>query len=569
MQTSIFPVEQILLKDVDFNLYDYQDRMVKAVYKLIRSGDKRIMCQLATGGGKSRVIAKICYDALSRKRRVLIIAHREELVKQLLNHISFITSPLNIGIIKAGYEFHPECMIQIASIQTLQNRWDLIPYLFDVIIVDEGHHGVAESYQEVYRRHQDAVILWFTATPERADGEGFEDICQAIVTGDSLGASVAELIAQKKLRDFDVYAPDRTVDLSAIQTKGNDYDLALLSEKSRDPVLVADAPKMWSQYCKGRRTAVFTVDVAHSLAVVDEYRKAGIWAEEINAKTPKPERRDKISRFIRGEYLVLVNIGIFTEGFDLNTFAELEGLPEAAIDAVQFLRATQSLSLYLQMAGRGLRQSKDFEKCIFLDHAGVTDEFGDPDFPFKWGLQGAMKDCPSCEKEVRTKIMICPHCSYDFTKPQEEQDQEDLDSVKELVEKNEIDHDKAKDLVLKKRDLMSQFLRFQSIAESEGKSRGWIWFKIKLIAKTYGELFAISQLLGYQSYYTFTQWIEINESKDSSWMPTFDELEEVRKTLKKKDGGAYHGNWTRRQLGIMEEHRMNGLSLLGKKNEQR
>ena len=162
------------------SLRQYQDDLVSGIYAHFRAGRLCVLAQSPVGSGKTRAAARVISDALSRGRRVLFLAHRKELVTQPRDtHAAF---DIPAGIIKAGFEFEPDLPLQIASVQTLGNRLDLIQEP-DLIVVDEAHHSVAGTWDRILAAFPDARVLGLSGTPERTDGVGLADTFEVMVEG--------------------------------------------------------------------------------------------------------------------------------------------------------------------------------------------------------------------------------------------------------------------------------------------------------------------------------------------------------------------------------------------------
>jgi superfamily II DNA or RNA helicase len=365
-------------------LRDYQTRLLSDIY-LALSRVNRVCAQLSTGGGKSLLFKAVAENNFSRHKRTIIIAHREELIRQGVRHIERAGIPSNeIGVVKAGYPFEPDKPVQVASIQTLVNR-ELPPV--DFVIIDEFHHGVADSYQKVLEGYAGLPLVGFTATPCRLDNRGLAEVSDELVCGPPM----KELIKAGWLSPYDLYSAP-PLDLSGVRKVAGDYSRKSLRELVNKQGIAGNPVQDWKAYADGLRTFVFAIDVEHSQQVVEQYRAAGIAADHVDANCSPQERRERITRFIKGETLVLSNVGIFTEGFDLASIAELEGLDECSVDCVQILRPSQSLAFYLQCVGRALRPFPGKQKAIILDNANCRAIHGLPDDEFHWSLEGVKNE---------------------------------------------------------------------------------------------------------------------------------------------------------------------------------
>ena len=359
-------------------LRDYQEEIIAEIETAIAQGYRRIMLQLPTGAGKTR-----CFVELAKRHRAkpyvgnipncLIVAHRKELIDQAEQ--AFRREGIReweIGIIQARERANQHRGIQIASIQSLVRRD--FP-LAGLVIIDEAHHAIANTYQRVihHPHYEDAVILGVTATPERTDGRGFRDSFDILIKG----PTVKELTVQRYLCPYKLYAYTRDrINTSYVKTQAGDYQLNQLAEAVRNSEVRADLVKTWKKQALGKRTVVFAVNVQMSKEYAAIYNaSSGYRAEHIDSQTHKDERKAIFKRFKNGTTTILCNCNIVTEGFDL---------PE--MECVQIVRPTQSRSFWLQMVGRSLRISEGKPHAIILDHTDNYKRLGLPDHEYDWSL---------------------------------------------------------------------------------------------------------------------------------------------------------------------------------------
>jgi DNA repair protein RadD len=240
----------------------------------------------------------------------------------------------------------------------------------DVLFIDEAHHARARSYERVLTAHPRATVIGLTATPCRGDGRGLDNIFQALVEC----PSVAELTALGFLVPVKIFAPVRP-DLSGIRIERGDYAESQLAARMNTASLVGDIVEHWHRLGEGRRTLVFTVNVAHSVHVRNEFCRSDVLAEHIDGSTPLEERKTILARFAAGRVDVVCNCAVLTEGWDR---------PEAS--CLILARPTKSLGLYRQMVGRILRPSPGKADALILDHSGAVFAHGFPDDPIIWTL---------------------------------------------------------------------------------------------------------------------------------------------------------------------------------------
>lgn len=340
------------------------------------------MLQLPTGGGKTVTFVELIKKYLLNKKRVILLAHREELILQAWNTLH--KNKILAGVIKGDQPVNYSFPAQVASIQTIIRRKNLPEA--DLIIIDEAHHAQSDnSYGEIINKYPNAKILGVTATPYRLSGHGFTDVFEKLIQS----VTFKELVNCGYLTPLK-YLVGSIPDLSHIKVTHGDYN-----ERETAKVMeMAPLVESYMQHCKGMAGVVFAVNVEHSLDIVRKYNEAGVPARHLDANTPDQERRQILSNFKNGLIKIISNVGIITEGFD---FPNME--------FVQLARPTKSLSMYLQMVGRVTRVDNDVISGIqdddarrfavscsrkpfgfILDNAGTWQEHGLPEQEFNWEL---------------------------------------------------------------------------------------------------------------------------------------------------------------------------------------
>lgn len=292
------------------------------------------MLQLITGGGKTEIFVDTQKKFLAKGRRVLTIAHREELINQAWNklHQHGIVS----GIIKGGVEPNLRALSQVASIQTITRRRN-IPAP-DLIVIDEAHHTQEDNTygKVIFDMFPNAYVLGVTATPYRLNGMGFTSLFQDLI----LGPTMEELVAAGYLTPLRYFVAKKLPDLSTVGKEKGDYK----AEEAANAIGTAPLLESYTEHCLGMRGVGFAVNIKHSRNIVDMYNAAGITAAHIDGEMHMSDRKAILDRFKAGEIMYISNVGIITEGFD---FPDME--------FVQLARPTLSLALFLQMIGRVTR----------------------------------------------------------------------------------------------------------------------------------------------------------------------------------------------------------------------
>ena len=365
---------------IDSELRNYQQKNKEKVYDAWAKC-RSVMLQMPTGTGKTRLFVSIVKDLHNWGRdnkqavKILILAHRSELIDQISSNLG-VKYGLAHGVIMASNMERRELPIQVGSVPTLNRRlqnWSNKE--FDVIIVDEAHHIKADSYRKIIEEFPMAKVLGVTATPCRLNGAGFKDEFDDLILSDS----VSKFIKNNYLSEYEYYSikasstTQRKIDNITKFAFDGDYDeRALIDILDKDHVR-AGVVTTYLKYANSKRGLVYTINKEHNLHVCGQFIENGISARTIDSDTKKEDREKIIQAFKHGEFEVLCNVNIFSEGFDC---------PD--IEFVQLARPTKSLSMYLQQVGRGLRTSDDKKEVIFLDNVGLYKRFGLPSARRHW-----------------------------------------------------------------------------------------------------------------------------------------------------------------------------------------
>jgi superfamily II DNA or RNA helicase len=201
-----------------YQLRTYQQDLISRIgQSWFDRGNRRVMAQLPTAGGKSVVLSSIVNDFADRNLKVLVLAHRQELIHQLIEKLEAIVNE-PVGVIMAGTQPSYARDIQVGSVQSMARRLDGYPH-FDLIIVDECHHCTSKSYINILDRYPNAKVLGVTATPIRLDGKGFRGVFDDLVCG----VTVSELIEMGSLSPYKYYAGERSMSVEGVKKQGGDY----------------------------------------------------------------------------------------------------------------------------------------------------------------------------------------------------------------------------------------------------------------------------------------------------------------------------------------------------------
>ena len=408
-------------------LFDYQEDMKARIEKALCL-HRSVMAQMPTGTGKTVLLASVVESFLREHSNcnVWIVAHRRELVSQIRETIGRVFSKITPSLftLKEGSTSHPDplssgareetapprrseplrskvggpskvspdCLsasafnvpIKAVSIQWLSKHYDEIEEEPGMIVIDEAHHALAKTYKEMWERFPKAKFLGLTATPCRLNGKGFTDLFDVLVQS----WDVPEFISKGRLATYDFVSiksdgvTQRLID--SLQKRGADGDY---QNKEMDMLLnkkpsIERLYRSLEEFGKDRKGIVYAINISHAQKITKLYQEHGVKAIAIDSKTPATERQQDIEAFKKGDIQVLVNVDIFSEGFDC---------PD--VEFVQLARPTLSLAKYLQMVGRGLRVAKGKKNCVIIDNVGLYRVFGLPSQVWNWNamFEGKLK----------------------------------------------------------------------------------------------------------------------------------------------------------------------------------
>jgi superfamily II DNA or RNA helicase len=397
----------------------YQSRSIQALRDHVRAGKRRILLVLPTGGGKTVIIAAIVRTS---SVPVLFIAHRMELIDQAVKDLAKV-GITNVGVIRGDDKReNSSASVQVASVDTLRNREKPEAGL---VLIDEAHRAVSDTYTAILEHYKHSVILGFTATPTRLDGRplGNQFDCLEVV------ATYQDLIKGGFVVEPLCYTGPIDPDLSTIKLIGGDYDEEGLSDVMRDTSLVGGLLNHWLQLAHlhptpnsarlidgpRRRTFVFAVSIQHSLDICERFESSGIRIAHLDGKTSETERKRIVKAIGTGDLEVVSNVGVLLEGVDV-----------PSVKCILHARPTQSLVLWRQSCGRGLRPWNNI-KPLLLDHASNIVRLGFPHDDLHWELhqkarrmekKQPMRICKGCFAYLPAHKRICPYCDTEAPAPQ-------------------------------------------------------------------------------------------------------------------------------------------------------
>lgn len=339
-----------------YPLRPYQKEAASSVNKEWKSGHSKTLTVLPTGTGKTIVFANIVKERVQAGERVLILAHRDELLSQASDKLKKACD-LETVLEKAGSTcLGSDKPVVVGSVQTLCRPSRLAKFpedYFGTIIIDEAHHAAAASYKRVLEHFPKAKVLGVTATPDRADMQSLSDVFDSL----AYQYTISQAIDDGYLCKLNTKTVPLTVDISSVRTTAGDFnagDLGVILDKYLDKI----ADSLVTQ-CAGRKTVIFTPLVRISKKLAKLLNDRGMKTAEINGTST--DRAEILQKFEAGEYQALTNAMLLTEGWDC-----------PSVDCVVCLRPTKSRSLYAQIVGRGTRNSPGKKNLLILDYLWLS-----------------------------------------------------------------------------------------------------------------------------------------------------------------------------------------------------
>lgn len=378
----------------EIQLYEYQKDMLRQIENAFVT-HQSVMVQMPTGTGKTVLISEVVKREERRVKNpcVWIVVHRRELVEQIKE-----TLERRLGT-TLDAEREKSSVIEVFSIQWLTRHYQELEERPSLIVIDEAHHAVAKTYEEVMNAYPNAKKLGVTATPCRLTKRGFTDLFEVLLCSHS----IAKFIKEGYLSDFDYISLNpnsedhKKIDGLEKRAADGDYNIAEMQEVLDCKPSIGRLYQTIKDFAAGKKGIVYAINIEHAEHIAEYYREQGLAAVAISSKTPKEERRRMIELFKEGsagdkpycaslslittvgqdetpkEIQILVNVDLFGEGFDC---------PD--VEFIQLARPTLSLAKYLQMVGRGLRVAKGKECCTLLDNVGLYRLFGLPTTDWDW-----------------------------------------------------------------------------------------------------------------------------------------------------------------------------------------
>jgi ATP-dependent helicase IRC3 len=344
-------------------LRPYQQDAIDAIEAAAARGIQRPLAVMPTGTGKTVVFA---HEINRRKRRTLVIAHRDELLQQAAAKIEAVIGfgQVPIGLVKAEQN-NLDCPITIASVQTLSraNRLEqAAAHSFGTVVVDEAHHATAPTYMRILEAvgsfaYQGPLTLGVTATAERGDKVALGEVWQEIV----FERPMLEMIEAGYLADIRAVQVQLEADFNSLHTRAGDFIDSEMEEMLLDANAPVHAVQAYQEHAPGRKGIIFTPTIKTAHAMAQAFTAANVPAEALSGETPTDERRAILARLKSGETRLVANCAVLTEGFD-----------EPSIDLIVMARPTKSRPFFVQMLGRATRTHPGKEDAMVIDLVGST-----------------------------------------------------------------------------------------------------------------------------------------------------------------------------------------------------
>ena len=399
-------------------LRPYQEVAVSDACKALDKHNNTLVVA-PTGAGKTIMLSALVGKRHKKGKRVLVLQHRDELVSQNKEKFERVNPLISTSIVN-GTVKHWEGDAVFSMVQTMSRDRNLRDRpLFDMVVIDEGHHAAAPTYTKVIdavlKDNERAEIVGFTATPNRGDGKGLRGVFNNCAHQIELATLIREgFLVRPKSYVIDLGVGDQ---LDRVTKRGKEYDMEEVAAIMDRSVINERIVDEWKDKAGDRKTVVFCSTVLHAEHVCEAFLRAGIRADFVTGETPKEDRAEMLHDLEFGDLQVVVNVMVLTEGFDAPPVA-----------CVVLTRPCSQKGTMVQMIGRGLRivdpeiyPDTIKTDCIVMDFGtsiithGALDETANLDGSEKnVGGDAPTKVCPECESEVAANTRTCPICEHVF-----------------------------------------------------------------------------------------------------------------------------------------------------------
>ena len=389
------------------SLRPYQSAIVNGIRKAAEK-HKRIIAVAPTGGGKTIIAGHIAWKAVRKKTRVFFLVHREEIARNAIQ--KFAMFGLQCGLIKSR-ERMTSNLVQVAMVQTLVNRIDILKHIGKVILIgDEIHHYTSPTFRKVWNGFNSTLCIGLTATPARTDGVGLSDIAESMV----IGPSMAALVHNNYLAEPVVVSSPLAKKISKAKSKivNGEYDSKFETELMSDKIIVNESVDMYNQYLKGAPGIFFCTDISDCENMASRMRAEGWKCEPIHSKMDTDERIEYIRQLGTGKMNAVCSYDVIGEGVDVPILA-----------GIIMRRRTGSLIVDLQQCGRPSRLFPGKDKALIIDQVGNVYRHGHPLLIREWSLEGNINEkkkeikqteCPDCHAILMGNPRYCKYCGFIF-----------------------------------------------------------------------------------------------------------------------------------------------------------
>lgn len=465
-----------------FKLRDYQQETVDNIYRSMKQGNRRIIIQQPPRTGKTVIMAEIARKTTGKGNRVMFIIHRKEVLAQAKS--TFEQQNVNMGLATMG------------MVQTLTRRVNKLtePQL---ILIDEAHHALSQSYRRIIDAFPNAYILYFTATPIRTGHDQLDQIADNII----VGKSIKWLTQHHFLAPFHYYGLG-DIDRSKLRKQNGDYSSQSMDEAISHQIY-GHIVQQYQRLASGKQAVVYCHSIESAKKVTEQFTQAGITAAEIDGDTDAKVRDQFVQKFRNQELTILANVNLFTEGVDLPN-----------VDCVIMARPTSSLALYLQFSMRCLNPRKG-KTAVIIDHVDNFLNFGLPSSDRNWSEAIVTKDkrkssnnadngpaiaqcnyCFGAFYRDQVKDNCCPLCGHELREENKDYKIVNVD-LQEIKENQAVEHRKK---------MIQQILNDQVMANVADKSPGQL--------HTLKELQAYAKLHNYSAGWA---WHQFNNRRKKKW----------------------------------------------------
>jgi hypothetical protein len=393
-------------------LRTYQEAAVLAVSKKLLT-NKKIVFQLATGGGKTITFSAITKRYIEKSgKAVLILVHRKELMIQTVRTL-YNAYGISGQMIRAGMKTVPDAAVYVGMVESVNRRIDRLKNI-GLVIIDEAHNL---SFAKIHQHFPDQYVIGFTATPLTSNKKKpLKDYYQDIVCG----VDIPDLIIGGSLCQNITFAPKDTVDASQLAVKAGEYDEGLMAMEFSKAKHIQNTVDAYLRHAAGTKCLVFNVNIEHSKLVNQAFLARGLNSKELSSLSAN--RDEIVDWFKNTDGAILNNVAILTTGFDA---------PDT--ETIIMNRATLSMPLWLQCCGRGSRPTDAKSSFTIIDLGQNAMTHGDWCMPRDWeniffnppkqGKPGVapVKICPCCEAILAARALTCKYCGYEFPPPEIEE----------------------------------------------------------------------------------------------------------------------------------------------------